>query len=129
MHPSARELLASMLADIPAARRTTPEGRREVILTELPINDPNIQPSALKIMTTPTLIMASDRDVISDAHTLEIHHSIPNSQLAILPNSTHMAPYDNPILFNATVEQFFRTPFVKKDRIDDLMKSFMKMRS
>jgi pimeloyl-ACP methyl ester carboxylesterase len=129
MHPSARELLTSMLADIPAARRATPEGRREVVLTEMAINEPNIQPSALHNITAPTLIMAGDRDITSDEHTLEIYHSIPNSQLAIFPNSTHMAPYDNPTLVNTTVESFFRTPFVINDRINDLLKSFVKMRS
>jgi hypothetical protein len=40
-----------------------------------------------------------------------------------------MVPFDDPALFNATVERFFRTPFVKKDRIKDLMKSFEKMRA
>jgi len=34
-----------------------------------------------------------------------------------------MIPYDDPHLFNTTVERFFLTPFVKKDRIKDLLKS------
>ena len=46
-----------------------------------------------------------------------------------VPNATHMVPFDDPALFNATVERFFRTPFVKKDRIKDVMKSFEKMRA
>jgi hypothetical protein len=35
-----------------------------------------------------------------------------------------MIPYDDPVLFNRTVDQFFRAPFVKKDRIQDLLKSY-----
>jgi hypothetical protein len=48
-------------------------------------------------------------------------------QLAILPNHTHMVPYDDPALFNDTVERFLRTPFKKKDRIADLMTSYEKL--
>lgn len=36
---------------------------------------------------------------------------------------------DDPALFNATVERFFRTKFVKKDRINDLLKSFEKLKA
>jgi hypothetical protein len=32
-------------------------------------------------------------------------------------------------LFNATVERFFRTPYVKKERINDLLKSFEKLKT
>jgi hypothetical protein len=30
-----------------------------------------------------------------------------------------MVPFDDPGLFNATVDRFFRMPFVKKDRVKD----------
>ena len=79
---------------------------------------------ALEAITAPTLIMAGDHDLIRDEHTVEIYHHIPNSQLAIFPNATHMVPFDDPASFNATVEHFFRTPFVKKDRINDTLKSW-----
>lgn len=39
--------------------------------------------------------------------------------MAIFPNATHMIPFDDPALFNATVERLFRTPFVKRHRIKD----------
>jgi hypothetical protein len=45
----------------------------------------------------------------------------------VLPNNTHMLPYDDPELFNATVQRFLDTPFVKKDRINDMMASGMKL--
>jgi hypothetical protein len=35
-----------------------------------------------------------------------------------------MVPYDDPALFNGTVERFFRAPFVKKDRIKDMLRSY-----
>jgi hypothetical protein len=40
-----------------------------------------------------------------------------------------MVPYDDPVLFNTTVERFFRDPFVKKDRIKDLLKSFKTLKA
>jgi hypothetical protein len=64
-----------------------------------------------------------------DKHTLEIYHHIPNSQLCIFPNATHMIPYDEPALFNSTVERFFGAPFAKKDRLKDFLKSFQAMKT
>ena len=74
-------------------------------------------------------MLAADHDLVREEHTLDIYHHIPNSQLCIFPDATHMVPYDAPALFNATVERFFRTPFVKKDRINDLLKSFEKLKT
>ena len=78
-------------------------------------------------------MLASDHDIIRDEHTVEIYHHIPNSQLAIFPNATDIVPagvpFDDPASFNATVDRFFRTQFVKKDRINDLLKSFEKLKT
>ena len=89
--------------------------------------EPHIKPAALEAITAPTLVLASDHDVIADAHTLEIFHHLPNSQLAIFPNATHMIPVDDPERFNATVERFFAAPFVRKDRLLDLQKTIQRL--
>ena len=73
------------------------------------------------------LILAGDHDIIRDEHTVQIFHHLPNSQLAIFPNATHMIPYDDPATFNATVERFFATPFVKRDRLIDVLRTLSKM--
>jgi len=127
--PDVIELIKSMLAATPAAERDTERGRRELKVTQMLLDEPHIELQALEAITAPTLVLAGDHDLIRDEHTLEIYHHIPNSQLAILPNSTHMVPFDDPALFNTTVERFFRTPFVKKDRIKDLLPSFEKLRA
>ena len=72
---------------------------------------------------------SADHDLIRHEHTLAIYQHIANSQLAILPGATHMVPYDDPATFNAIVERFLQTAFVKKDRIGDTMKSLEKMRT
>jgi pimeloyl-ACP methyl ester carboxylesterase len=123
-HPEAIALIRSMQASIPAATKDTPAGKRDLKMLNLILNQPQIKPEALGAITAPTLVLASDHDLISDEHTLLIFHHLPNSQLCIFPNATHMVPYDYPALFNSTVDRFFRTPFVKKDRIKDMMKSY-----
>jgi pimeloyl-ACP methyl ester carboxylesterase len=121
------EVLAScksMMDSIPAAAKETPQGKRELKALQMVLEEPHIEPKALEAITVPTLVLAGDHDLIRDEHTLEIYHHIPNSQLCIFPDATHMIPYDEPARFNAAVERFFRTPFVKKDRIKDMLKSF-----
>ncbi len=89
-------------------------------------DEPHINPDALKAIKAPTLVMASDHDAVADEHTLEIYHHIANSQLAIFPDATHVIALDDPARFNATVERFFRTPYVKKDRVLDMMKTLQR---
>jgi pimeloyl-ACP methyl ester carboxylesterase len=127
--PDVIAMVTSMLAAVPAAARDTPQGRRELKVTGIMLDEPHIEAKALQAITAPTLILASDHDVIRDEHTVDIYHHIPNSQLAIFPNATHMIPFDDPASFNATVERFFRTPFVKRDRVNDALKSLEKLRT
>jgi len=127
--PDILALIKTMMADIPATARDTPEGRRALKVTGMMLVEPNIDAKALEGITAPTLVLAADHDVIRDEHTIDIYHHVPNSQLAIFPNATHMIPYDDPATFNATVERFLRTPFVKRERIKDTMASLEKMKA
>jgi len=95
--------------------------------SQLDRDEPHIPPQALEAIQAPTLILAGDHDIIRDEHTVEIFHHLPNSQLAIFPNATHMIPYDDPATFNGTVERFFATPFVRRDRFKDVMTSLGKI--
>ncbi len=124
LHREALELVKTMLASVSPSEKETPEGKRELKVTSMMLDEPRIEPKALEAITAPTLVLASDHDMILDEHTLEIYHHLPNGELCIFPNATHMVPFDESELFNSTVERFFRTPYVKKDRIKDLMKSY-----
>ena len=77
--------MKSMMDSMPAAAKETPEGKRELKVMQMVFDEPHIEPSALEAITAPTLVLASDHDVIRDEHTLEIYHHIPNSQLCIFP--------------------------------------------
>jgi pimeloyl-ACP methyl ester carboxylesterase len=92
-------------------------------------DEPHIKPDALQAITAPTLVLAGDHDAIADDHTLEIYHHLPNAELAVFPGATHMIPADDPARFNATVERFFATPFVKTDRVGGLLKSLARMKA
>jgi pimeloyl-ACP methyl ester carboxylesterase len=118
------EVLALLKTMVDAAAKEIPVNKRELKLKQMALEEPHIDLKALETIAAPTLVLAGDHDIIHDEHTLEIFHHIPNSQLCIFPDSTHMVPYDDPARFNAAVDRFFRTPFVKRDRINDTMKSY-----
>jgi len=118
-----------MIAEMPATVRNTPQGRRELRVISIVLEQPNIDPRALEKIIAPTLVLASDHDLIRDEHTVEIYHHLPNGRLAIFPSATHMIPFDDPATFNSTVERFLRTPLVTIDRVNDVFKSLEKMRA
>lgn len=125
LRPEALDMIHDMLQTAEAS--DAPQSKRDAKLAQMMLDEPNIQPEALEAITVPTLVMASDHDVIKDEHTLEIYHHLPNGELCIFPNATHAIAYDDPVLFNSTVERFLETPYIKKDRIEDLVKSFDKI--
>jgi pimeloyl-ACP methyl ester carboxylesterase len=128
LYPDVIDLIKQMIARIPPAERDTAAGRRKLKVTGMMLEEPHIAPAAPERITAPTLVLAADHDLIRDEHTLNIYHHILNSQLAIFPNATHMIPFDDPALFNETVDRFFRTPFAKKDRIKDLTPSLQRIK-
>ncbi|MBX3483841.1 alpha/beta hydrolase [Phenylobacterium sp.] len=126
IYPETAAWVAQMKAQTPPDLDKTPEGRRALKMLNLLENEPHIDPKLLSKVAAPTLVMSGDHDVIQLKHTIEIFESLPNANLAVLPNSTHAAPYDDPKLFNETVDRFLKTPFRKRDRIADLVASIQK---
>lgn len=90
----------------------------QLALLDLLGTQPHIPLSELARIQVPTLVMAADRDVIRDEHTLSMFHAIPQSQLAIFPGATHMIPAQDPVRFNRTVLEFFDRPFSMPDTKD-----------
>lgn len=87
-------------------------------LLDLEGNQPHIPLTDLNRVQIPVLVMAGDRDVIRDDHTLSIFHALPKSQLAIFPGATHIVPAQDPAVFNATALRFFDAPFAMPDSKD-----------
>ncbi|MBI4892584.1 MAG: alpha/beta hydrolase [Acidobacteria bacterium] len=122
LHPDTVRFIRDMLKD-PAI------SARDRKVTEMMLTEPQIQLAELEKISAPALILASDHDMISDEHTLDIFHHIPNAQLQIFANATHMIPFDHPDRFNAVVAEFLQKPFVKVDRLGDTIKSLEKLRA
>jgi len=124
--PEIDALIKSMM-DLPDDVKNTPAGKRQLKVVGMMLKEPNIPPALLGKVTAPTLVLASDNDLIRLEHILTIYKSLPNAELAIFPNRTHMVPYDDPDLFNTTVDRFLAAPFRKIDRIPETMASFEKL--
>jgi pimeloyl-ACP methyl ester carboxylesterase len=81
---------------------------------------PNIPFAKLKKISAPTLVMAGDRDAIREEHTIKIFQNIPNSQLCILPGTTHYVADEKPHLFRAVLYDFFDKPFQKPSMVENV---------
>lgn len=124
--PEVDAMIKSMM-ELPDEARNTPEGRRQLKVVGMMLKEPDIPPAMLAKVAAPTLVLASDHDLVRIEHIVTIYKSLPNAQLAIFPNRTHMIPYDDPEQFNGIVEHFLATPFKKIDLIPQTMGSFEKM--
>jgi pimeloyl-ACP methyl ester carboxylesterase len=72
----------------------------------LMVSEPGLTDELLKTITTPTLVMAGEKDAIAEAHTLHLAEVIPTSELVIVPGADHFILTKQPDLFNATVDRF-----------------------
>lgn len=84
---------------------------KEKKLNQLMLDHPNIPFSSLSKIKIPVLVMAGDRDVIRPEHTLKLFQNIPQSQLCILPGTTHGASWEKKDLFLKLLYDFFDEPF------------------
>jgi hypothetical protein len=74
-------------------------------VTGMMIEEPNIEGKALEAITAPKPGSGERSRHDRHQHTVEIYQHIPNGQLPIFPNATHMTPFDDdPATFNGTVE-------------------------
>ncbi|MCW3786437.1 alpha/beta fold hydrolase [Plebeiibacterium sediminum] len=68
--------------------------------------DINIDDAMIESIKIPTLIMQGDKDVIKTEHALELNRAIVNSQLCILPNTSHFVFGSKPDLVNRIIIDF-----------------------
>lgn len=78
-------------------------------------DQPNIVVKDLSKIKAKVLVIAGDRDVIRNEHTVEIFENIPKAQLCIMPGETHFAPASSPEVFNALANKFLSEPFKRPD--------------
>lgn len=90
---------------------STAKDKKEVKLYTMMRDYPNIPFSKLKSISAPCLIMGGDRDVIRPEHLVKMFQNIPNSQLCILPGSTHGGAWEKKEEFLKIMNDFFTKPF------------------
>jgi pimeloyl-ACP methyl ester carboxylesterase len=74
--------------------------------TEMMQNEPHIPVGDLARISSPTLVIAGDDDMVSLEHTIALFRAIPNSELAMIPGASHALPMEKPELVNRIVLDF-----------------------
>jgi pimeloyl-ACP methyl ester carboxylesterase len=69
-------------------------------------SDPGIALADLAGITTPTLVLAGDDDVVTVEHAAAVARALPDAQLAIVPGTSHALPMEKPELVNRLVLDF-----------------------
>jgi pimeloyl-ACP methyl ester carboxylesterase len=75
---------------------------------EMASTQPDIGPDELRSISASTLVVASDDDMVALEQTLELYRSIPSSQLAIVPGTSHALVFEKPDLVNQLVLEFLQ---------------------
>ncbi len=75
-------------------------------LLKLMLGQPDITSGQLDHIKNPVLIIAGSKDVVREEHTRFIHRQIRNSELEIIPNSTHYVPFEQPERLNELILKF-----------------------
>lgn len=83
-------------------------------VAKMPLNYPRIDPSELRNINIPVLVMAGENDVINQEHTELIAKNIKKSKLVILKGLTHYAPQEDSKYFNTEVYEFLKDVSRKK---------------
>ncbi|MBV8327929.1 alpha/beta fold hydrolase [Chryseobacterium sp.] len=75
-------------------------------LLKIMLTQPNINKKDLNTIKSPVLVIAGDRDVIKPDHSEFLSKQIPNAELKIYKDTTHMVPYERPDELNADIFRF-----------------------
>jgi len=67
---------------------------------------PNITVEQLARIRPPTLVLAGDDDMITVEHSAALYRAIPNSELALVPGTSHALIMEKPDLVNRLVIDF-----------------------
>jgi pimeloyl-ACP methyl ester carboxylesterase len=68
--------------------------------------EPDIPIEDLGHINAPTLVLVGDDDFVPLEHTIELYRAIPNSELAVVPGTTHGHFMEKPSLVNRIVLDF-----------------------
>ncbi len=71
-------------------------------------NQPNYALSQLRTIKSPTLVVVGENDDIKIEHTRQMVDAIPNTELVIVPEATHLVPLEKPHVVNQSILEFLK---------------------
>ncbi|KMQ65870.1 hypothetical protein ACM46_08060 [Chryseobacterium angstadtii] len=83
-----------------------PEKFNERRLVKIMLDEPHISKKDLSGIKNPVLVIAGERDVIKHDHTEMMAQQIPNSELKIYKDATHMIPFEHADQLNEDILRF-----------------------
>lgn len=84
-----------------------PSAKAKFEMLDLMVTQPHIDPLSLRSLRMPTLVVAGEKDMITEAHTRAIAAPIPGSKLVFLPGD-HYVAQRNWEKFNSVVLEFLK---------------------
>jgi pimeloyl-ACP methyl ester carboxylesterase len=73
---------------------------------EMAAREPELEASELNGIANRTLVMSADDDIMTLEHTIEMYRAIPNSELSVVPGTSHFNVQEKPAAFNAIIVDF-----------------------
>lgn len=83
-----------------------PEKFNEKRLVKIMLNEPHISKKDLTKIKNPVLVIAGDKDVIKQEHTEMMAKQMPNAELKIYKDATHMIPFEKADELNGDILKF-----------------------
>jgi pimeloyl-ACP methyl ester carboxylesterase len=93
----------------------------------LMVEHPHIDFAQLSKIKAPVMIVSGDRDAVLLEHSVRIFKAIPNSNLCVLPASTHFVGDEKPNLMIYWLNEFFLKNFTKPSTVDWALKAAEQM--
>ncbi len=73
---------------------------------EMTQREPHIPTGDLARISAPTLVVVGDDDMVTIDHSATLYRTIPNSELAVIPGTSHAVATEKPELLNRVVLDF-----------------------
>jgi pimeloyl-ACP methyl ester carboxylesterase len=94
----------------------SPDGPQHARVVEektriMTFSQPTLKPRDLATITVPVLVMAGDDDVAKLSHTCSMYEAIPESELAIVPGTSHMLLKERTKECVRIIDHFLRAKF------------------
>ncbi|GAA3946471.1 alpha/beta hydrolase [Actinomadura viridis] len=110
--PSAEGEMPAALVD--AYAEVSPDGRDHfpVVIGKIAhavATEPSPDPADLRAVTSRTLVLSGDDDLVTLDHTVALYRALPDAELAVLPNASHLLLMEHAETVRTMVRTFLTT--------------------